>query len=190
MISHFSSIDLKLAVDLTIAEQRDLHTLTNLSLPGKAIDPFAQPKVARVKVEMKRISPQWNVLVRDDQGQIAASVGILTRNIIVNGVHTQVGGIGQIMTQPHKQEKSKAIAALQYAVAFLGEAYNVAFVLMICHSDLMTFYQRIGWQFFQGKLLVKRCGTTVPFTVHQPMLLSTDQEIPQDGVIDLCGLPW
>jgi hypothetical protein len=190
MISHFSSIDLKLAVNLTIAEQRDLHNLTDIALPRKAMDPFYQPKVARVKVEIKRTLPQWNMLVRDSQGRIAVSVGILVRDIIVDGVPILVGGIGRIMTQAHDQTQSYAIAALQYAVAFLNEAYNVAFVLMICHSDLVPFYQRISWQSFQGKLLVKQCGTTVPFTVHRPMLLSTYQEIPQDGVIDLCGLPW
>ena len=190
MISHFSSIDLKLAVNLTIAEQRDLHNLTDIALPRKAIDPFSRPKVARIKVEIKRTLPQWNVLVRDSQGRIAVSVGILTRDIIVNGVLTLVGGVGRVMTETGEQAQSYAIAALQYAVAFLNEAYNVAFVFMICHSDLVPFYQRIGWQSFQGKLLVKRCRTTVPSTVHRPMLLSTYQEIPQNGVIDLCGLPW
>jgi Acetyltransferase (GNAT) domain len=190
MISHFSSIDLKLAVDLTIAEQRDLHNLTDIALPRKAIDPFSQPKVARIKVEIKRTLPQWNVLVRDSQDRVAASVGILTRDIMVDGVPTLVGGIGRVMIQTGEQAQSYAIAALQYAVAFLNEAYNVSFVLMICHSDLVPFYQRIGWHSFQGKLLVKQCGTTVPFTAHQPMLLSTGQEISQDEVIDLCGLPW
>ncbi len=84
------------------------------------------------------------MLVRDSQGRIAASVGILTRNIIVDGVPILVGGIGRIMTQTYDQTQSYAIAALQYAVAFLNEAYNVAFVLLICHSDLVPFYRRIG----------------------------------------------
>jgi Acetyltransferase (GNAT) domain len=190
MLSHSNSIDLKLAVNLTVAEQRDLHNLTDITLPRKAIAPFSQPKVARIKVEIKRTLPQWNVLIRDSQGQITVSIGILTRDVIVNDVPTLVGGIGRIMTQSHDQEKGYAIAALQYAVAFLNEAYNVAFVLMICPLDFVPFYQRIGWQEFQGKLLVKQCRTTVPFIVHRPMLLSTYQETPRDGVIDLCGLPW
>jgi predicted acetyltransferase len=190
MISYPISIDLKPLTQLTSVEQNALHDLADIALPAKPIAPFSQPQGAWIRPEIKRASPQWNVIVRDSNGQIAVCIGVLTRTILVNGISTCVGGIGRVMVQADYQEQGYAIAAIQYAVAFLNEAHNTAFELVMCQAALVPFYESIGWQCFRGELLIKQRRATASFTMHQPMLLSIEQQIPQDGVIHLCGLPW
>jgi hypothetical protein len=57
-------------------------------------------------------------------------------------------------------------------------------------KPLLTFYERLGWLPFAGRLVVDQPGGSIIFTVNRPMVLAGLQSAPQEGVIDLAGLPW
>ncbi|OKH55869.1 hypothetical protein NIES2130_26020 [Scytonema sp. HK-05] len=129
------------------------------------------------------------MLVWDNSGQVVSHIGIVTREATLDGASIRIGGIGRVMTSPKAQGQGYASAALRHAAAFFDEC-SVAFALLVCRQDLVPFYTRLGWESFNGTLLVEQPGGTVPFTANEPMVLPVRGKAPREGTIDLRGLPW
>ncbi|MEH2457738.1 hypothetical protein [Nostoc sp.] len=79
-----------------------------------------------------------------------------------------------------------------YRIRVAGAAHDfgLTFALLVCRQVLVPFYTRLGWQSFNGILLVEQPGGTVPFTGNEPMVLPVNDKAPKKGTINLCGLPW
>ena len=67
---------------------------------------------------------------------------------------------------------------------------HVAFSLLVCQGHLLPFYGRLGWLPFPGRLVVEQPDGRMVFTTNRSMVLPGLHPAPQEGVIDLQGLPW
>lgn len=132
----------------------------------------------------------WTIRVRNDDDCLVSQVGMLTREISVNGVQTMVGGIGGVKTHPDARSQGHAAAAMRTAAGFFTDELGVAFMLLVCLPPIVPYYERLGWQRFCGTLLVAQPGCTIPFTANLPMVLPARAAAPLHGTIDLCGYPW
>lgn len=66
----------------------------------------------------------------------------------------------------------------------------IAFALLCCPPQRVSFYERLGWRRFGGTLLVAQPSGTVAFAVNAVLVRAVHRPAPQAGTLDLCGLPW
>ena len=124
------------------------------------------------------------------EGQLIAHVGIVVREGTLDGMPVKIGGIGSVKTHPQAQGRGYASAALRCAATALNADHHVAFSLLVCQEHLLPFYGRLGWLPFPGRLVVEQPGGSMVLTINRPMVLPGLRPAPQEGVIDLRGLPW
>jgi len=133
---------------------------------------------------------EWCARVWGDDGELASYVGILVREASYDGQPVLVGGVGGVGTHPAARRRGYAEKGLQRAVDFFHENSEVGFALLVCRTNLVPYYARLGWQEFGGQLLVRQRGERVEFTFNRVMTLGIGSEAPIVGTIDLYGPPW
>jgi GNAT superfamily N-acetyltransferase len=176
-------LDLKPVTALSERERDALRALTAAVYPPEVL--------ARSPGRFLQWTPStWSVLVWTMEGQLVAHVGIVTREGSLDGVPVQIGGIGSVKTHPQAQGRGYASAALRCAATALHADHHVAFSLLVCQVHLLSFYGRLGWLPFPGRLVVEQPGGSIVLTINHPMVLQGLHPAPQQGVIDLRGLPW
>ena len=124
------------------------------------------------------------------EGELVSHVGIVVRAGILDGAPVKIGGVGSVKTHPRAEGRGYASAGLHRAAAVLQDKHRVAFSLLVCQEHLLPFYSRLGWLTFLGRLLVEQPTGRTVFSINRPMVLAGQRPAPQDGVIDLAGLPW
>jgi hypothetical protein len=108
----------------------------------------------------------------------------------LDGAAVKGGGVGSVKTHPRVQGRGYASAGLRRAATALHDDHHIAFSLLVCQEHLLPFYHRLGWLPFSGCLMVEQPAGPTVFTINRPMVLSGLRTAPQDGIIDLKGLPW
>jgi GNAT superfamily N-acetyltransferase len=134
--------------------------------------------------------PDYSVLVFTPEGELVSHVGIVVRTGTLDGVAVKLGGVGGVKTHPRAQGRGYASAGLRRAVTTLHDDHQVAFSVLVCQEHLLPFYSRLGWLPFAGRLLVEQPTGPTVFTLNRPMVLAGLRAAPQDGIIDVKGLPW
>jgi GNAT superfamily N-acetyltransferase len=169
--------------DLTASDRDALRALT--------IAVYSPDVIATLPATAVAWAPtRWAIRVWDDDHRLVSHVGMLTREIFVDGVPMFIGGVGGVKTHPDARGRGYASAAMRAATAFFTDEQGVAFVLLVCLPPTVPYYERLGWQRFRGTLLVAQPGGTIPFTTNLPMVLPACDAVPRDGTINLCGYPW
>jgi hypothetical protein len=176
-------IDLKPVATLDNNERAALKALTAAVYP---------PEVAAVSPgrHFQWAPPDYSVLVFTPEGELVSHVGIVVRMGTLDGAAVKIGGIGSVKTHPLAQGCGYASAGLRRAATTLHDGHRVAFSLLVCQEHLLPFYSRLGWLPFAGRLLVEQPTGPTVFTINRPMVLAGRSAAPQDGMIDLKGLPW
>lgn len=134
-------------------------------------------------------APEWSALVRGPDGDVRSYAGALLRDAILDGRPVLVGGVGGVKTYPAARGRGLAAAVVGRAVAFFREA-GADFALLVCETDLIPYYRRLGWAAFDGPPLVQQRGETVPFTFNRAMTFGIEEAAPAGGSLDLRGPPW
>jgi GNAT superfamily N-acetyltransferase len=134
--------------------------------------------------------PDYSVLVFAPEGELVSHVGIVVRAGTLDGAAVKIGGVGSVKTHPRAQGRGYASAGLRRAATALHDHHQVAFSLLVCQEHLLPFYNRLDWLPFSGRLIVEQPTGPTVFTINRPMVLSGLSAAPQDGIIDLQGLPW
>jgi aminoglycoside 2'-N-acetyltransferase I len=176
-------LDLKPVADLSNEERDALKALTAAVYPPEVL-------ATRPGRSLQWAPSAWSVLVWTLAGELIAHVGIVVRDGTLDGLPVKIGGIGGVKTHPQAQGRGYASAALRCAATALNVDHYVAFSLLVCQAHLLPFYGRLGWLPFPGRLVVEQPGGPTVFTVNHPMVLPGVRPAPQEGVIDLRGLPW
>ena len=104
----------------------------------------------------------------------------------VGALYRLLRGIASVGIFAEDDQGRFALTAAVYPPA----DHRVAFSLLVCQAHLLPFYGRLGWLPFPGRLVVEQPGGSIVFTVNCPMVLPGLCPAPQEGVIDLRGLPW
>jgi GNAT superfamily N-acetyltransferase len=176
-------VDLKPVVMLDDDERAALTALTAAVYP---------PEVVAVSPgrHFQWAPPDYSVLVFTPEGELISHVGIVVRTGTLDGAAVKIGGIGSVKTHPQAQGRGYASAGLRRAATALHDDHQVAFSLLVCQMHLLPFYVRLGWLPFPGRLIVEQPGGPIVLTINRPMVLPGVRPAPQEGVIDLQGLPW
>ena len=131
----------------------------------------------------------WRVFVWQD-GDLVSHIGAQVRSGLHNGSPVLIGGIGAVKTHPAARGKGYAGAGLAHAIDFLTSEQHADFSLLVCRDVLIPFYQKLGWNLFEGELLFDQPSGKQSFTHHRPMVIGGKLSPPLNGAIDLCSLPW
>ena len=131
---------------------------------------------------------QWFVIGTLDK-ELAGQVGILQREISVDGHPLRVGGIHGVITEPEHRGHGVASALMGRAVDFIGQELHLPYGLLTCQPRLENYYNRLGWK-----------TTKEPCVFEQPdgprscggltMVLQCIGRLWPEGRIALRGLPW
>jgi GNAT superfamily N-acetyltransferase len=176
-------IDLKLVATLDDDERAALKALTAAVYPPEVV-------AESPGRHFQWAPPDYSVLVFTPERELVSHVGIVVRTGTLDGASVQIGGVGSVKTHPRAQGRGYASAGLRRAVIALHDDHRVAFSLLVCQEHLRPFYTRLGWLPFSGRLIVEQPTGLTVFTINRPMVLSGLGAAPQDGLIDLKGLPW
>jgi GNAT superfamily N-acetyltransferase len=176
-------VELERVTDLTAGAQAALRALSRAVYPPDEVGDWPGRRIAWA-------SPEWGVLVHDDDGALVSYTGIVVREAALDGAPVLVGGIGSVKTHPAARGRGLASVGLDRAERFLVDERGVAFSLLVCQDHLVPFYERLGWHVFEGTLLVEQPSGTVSFTFNRPMVQPGRSPAPRTGTLDLKGMPW
>jgi aminoglycoside 2'-N-acetyltransferase I len=129
------------------------------------------------------------VLVQTETGEAVCHVGIYRREIKWNGRRMRAGGIGGVVTREDKRGKGYATIALSAAIQTLKDEGSTDFALLFCEPHNAPFYVDRGWKPFEGEIYAEQPQGRVRFEAIAPYVYHL-RRAPQQGTIDLCGLPW
>lgn len=169
-------------VDLTAAEHAEVEALE------LAVYPPAD-WVDWPGYQLEWAVPEWSVRVRDAAGRLVSYSGVYEAEATCDGRPVRVGGVGNVKTHPAARRQGHAERAVRRAVEAL-DGRGLAFALLVCAAELLPFYGRMGWHEFRGRLLTRRYGDVVEFTLFRVMTHPLDEDGPTGGTIDLAAPPW
>jgi GNAT superfamily N-acetyltransferase len=176
-------VDLKPVATLDDDERAALKALTAAVYPPEVV-------AASPGRHFQWAPPDYSVLVFTSEGELVSHVGIVVRTGTLDGAAVKIGGVGSVKTHPRAQGRGYASAGLRRAATALHDDHRVAFSLLVCQGHLLPFYRRLGWLPFAGRLMVEQPAGPMEFMINHPMVLAGRSAAPQDGIIDLKGLPW
>ncbi|MBP7863536.1 GNAT family N-acetyltransferase [bacterium] len=173
-----------------------LHSLTELTEKQKSalnvlsINVYPPNEIADWKGKsIEWASPQWCSICWDYDEQALSYVGAIIRIAMMNDVKVKIGGIGGVKTHTSARKLGLASQTIEKTLDFFKEQ-RVDFALLVCESNLVPLYERMGWQTYEGEVLVSQKGKIDKFTFNLPMLKSVCSPVPMGGVINLMGPPW
>lgn len=176
-------VALDLRDDLSPADWEQVRTMSQAVYPPEEADNWPGRHI-------EWAGSQWCIRVWGQDGDLASYVGVLIREALHNSQPVLVGGVGGVQTHPLARNKGYASDGLRRAARFFQKQGEVDFALLVCDTQLIPFYARLGWGEFHGKLMVLQHGEPAEFTFNRVMTLGIRSEAPDAGIIDLCGPPW
>jgi hypothetical protein len=78
---------------------------------------------------------------------------------------------------------------MDVAVAHMKEKDGADFGLLFCEPHNFGFYRGLDWRQFAGPVFAEQPGGRVRFDVMAAFVFDLRLS-PQDGALDLSGLPW
>ena len=116
-------------------------------------------------------------------------IGILKHVISVNGQPATVAWVGGVVTVPEAQGKGHARRLMQHAAEFSEREWNVDAGLLFCRPELMDYYEALGWQEFDGAVLIEQAEGNIesPLCV---LTLPLSERNWTAGNIELRSFPW
>jgi predicted acetyltransferase len=139
---------------------------------------------------IKFANADLRVLVLDESENALCHVGIYRRDITWNGRKIPAAGIGGVLTREDARRRGYASIALNAAMQTLRDEGSAAFALLCCEPHNAAFYVGRGWRPFGGEVYAEQPAGRMRFDVMEPHIFDLRGRGPQQGVIDLCGLPW
>lgn len=178
-----SSISLDLIAELSEAERAEVRALAQAVYPPEEAADWPGRHLEWAEHE-------WCVRARENEGELVSYVGVVLQEGTYNQQAVLVGGVGGIKTHPAARRRGHAERGLRRATDFFREVTAADFALLVCREELLSYYARLGWEAFGGKLWVRQHGQRAEFTFNRVMTLGIASERPVDGTIDLHGPPW
>jgi GNAT superfamily N-acetyltransferase len=101
-----------------------------------------------------------------DDGNVVASLDVLSKDLVHAGEAYRASGLSWVMTHPELRHRGYGRRLVAAARAHI-EASGADLALFTCDSPLRSFYAGAGWELLQGTVLVG--GTPAdPFPSDQP----------------------
>jgi RimJ/RimL family protein N-acetyltransferase len=135
-------------------------------------------------------TPEWCVRIRNEWNTLVSYVGMYVRDADLDGRPVRIAGIGNVKTHPMARGQGLAAAGITRAIEFFHEQPGIEFALLVCEPLLLGYYSGLGWQQFDGRLMVRQYGADAEFMLNRVMARGIRSEGPTSGTINLCGPPW
>jgi aminoglycoside 2'-N-acetyltransferase I len=134
-------------------------------------------------------SPSEICFLGKEEGKIVSNVGLITREVLVNGEPIMIGGIGGVMTRPDRQYRGYAAKLLEEAREFMLADPIYQFGMLFCEPKRAHFYSKAGYVTKTNPVFVRRDGKRKAFPDHFMVLELRGEPFPK-GDVDCMGLPW
>lgn len=169
--------------ELTDAEKAELQALSQAVFPPE------------VMAEQTGLHLEWSardgrVFLRAGDAGLVCVAGVVIRRGEHDNRPVLIGGISGVMTHPAHRQQGYAAHAVSRAVELLREQTEAEFGLLVCEPHLEEYYGRLGWDLFEGRLLVTQHGVPTEFVFNRAMVCGLRGAAPAGGTIDLLGPPW
>ncbi len=123
-------------------------------------------------------------------GKIISNVGILKREITVDGHKMTVGGIGGVATHPDWQRRGFARLLLEKADDHLRQNNSeFQFGMLFCEKKMVDYYGKSGWVKIDNPLFIEWKNERKLSDETCMILHLSEKEWPK-GEVDTLGPPW
>jgi hypothetical protein len=124
------------------------------------------PPVTVAKLPSRNVvweEADYRVLIFGFDDRIVGHVGLFIRNAEWNACAVKIGGIGGVATRGNSRCKAIASLAMQRAADELRDVHMTDLGLLFCDQRYAMPYRRLGWQAFEGDVIVVQPARRVHF---------------------------
>jgi len=135
-------------------------------------------------------TPDWSIIYFDE-GNIAAFLNIVMRQVKFDDAHHAVGGLNNLITKKEYRKKGLGSQLVRRANTFILDEMNCDFGLLLCADELVRYYTHLDWVKVDCPVYFQQPGGKKLWQANT-MLISKNRndQIEQFNTIDLNGLPW
>ena len=94
---------------------------------------------------MKWAAPNYTALFETSEGWLAA-YHIVSRLVRIDGQKYHIAGLSHLITHTAYRNRHMATLGLSAAESFIFDTIKADLALILCPSNLIPFFQRLGWQ--------------------------------------------
>ena len=133
-------------------------------------------------------SPTMRFLGKEN-GSVVSTVGLIRREILVDGKPYGIGGIGGVATRPDRQKMGYAALLLAESTRYMRTEPNYQFGMLFCDPKRISYYKKCGYDQISNQVYVRRGNERHLFP--DPCMALELWEFPFPiGEVDCMGLPW
>ena len=132
---------------------------------------------------------QWHVTLSIG-AEAVSHVGLVRREIRVADRPLTVGGVSAVTTKPVWRQNGYSTQTLRHASRVLRDDLGVAFALLECEPEKVSFYARLGWKSLPEPAICDLPSGKGPVPGHVTLMLELADQPWPDGSVDLIGPPW
>lgn len=178
-----------LASELTIIQQDGDESRPRIAALSAAVYP---PEVlASVPWrDVKSARSHHRILVLNNHDVVVAAAGLLVREARLDGNPVEIGGVGGVMTMPARQGMGIGRLAMEAINDVMKGFPLMRFGLLFCEPKNTGFYAKLGWNVFDGIVEVDQESGKGVYNIMKAMVRPVHGVTPNQGRLDVCGLPW
>ncbi|KUG06682.1 GNAT family N-acetyltransferase [Solirubrum puertoriconensis] len=135
-------------------------------------------------------TPDWSMLLHDDQGQLMAFYNLVLRTVTFDGHPVQLAGLNNVITPPALRGHGYAKQLLLATEPQWWEPLGAQHGLLVCADHMMPYYRKLGWYPVEAALYFSQPDGQHHRFESNVMLRSPSALQVHPAEIDLGGLPW
>jgi predicted N-acetyltransferase YhbS len=171
-------------VTFELIEFGALSAFDRAQLEGGETDPFDAAGISLAFRPKDR-----HVALRDRDGRLAASAGLVETQIEGAGRRIDVVGLGGVIVRADRRREGLGRRIVEAALA-RARALGPPFALLFCHEDRAGLYERLGFFRVRAPVEVAQRSGWAPMPLPA-MALALSSEVPwPEGPIRLHSLPF
>jgi predicted N-acetyltransferase YhbS len=135
-------------------------------------------------------SPDWSVVVMDDNGVIAHA-GVVERKILIGSEKVLVSGVQNVFVMPDLRGRG-LFRSVMSAVTEEASRRTCDLGMLFCTTDIAPLYERLGWQTAAGRKVTRiEEGRLLPLPENNIMMFEPIRlsDLPS-GDVALQGNDW
>lgn len=154
-------------------------------LEGDEQDPWDAARVPPLEWRAK----EQHVVLRDKQGRLIASAGLVVAEVEAGEVRLPVVGLGGVIVNAGYRGRGLSLRVIRAALE-KADALGPDFALLFCHEDRVELYRRFGFEELRSGVLVDGPGGQVELPMRAMWrALRTGASWPEGRVV-LLGRPF
>jgi predicted GNAT family N-acyltransferase len=167
-----------------LVELGPLTAETRAELEGGEVDPF---DVQGLALEFRK--KERHVALRDPEGRLVASTGMVLADVEIAHERAQVVGLGGVLVNHRYRGRGFGRGIVQTALT-RAQTMGPDFALLFCLTDRVGFYERLGFSRVPPPVSVEQPTGVTEMPLHTMWYPLAESAIWPAGPTRLCGLPF